>query len=82
MAWCLHTDSTKVYTANLGTKILNFRWFDSSKILISRAVILTSTRNFPEVMSQAILAGIILEGRLGMLALHRDAGTQLGACRD
>ena len=53
-------------TANLLTKILDFRGFGSSRILIQRGGILMSIGNFPETLSQAILAGIILVGRLGV----------------
>ena len=43
--------------------ILDFRGFDSSGIFILRAGILMSIRDFPEVLSQQILADIILVGR-------------------
>ena len=52
-------------TANLCTKILDLRGFDSSIILILRGGILMSIRNFPEMLSQQIL-GMILLGRLGI----------------
>ena len=54
-------------TANLRTKILDFRGFDSSIILIIRGGILMTIGDFPENLSQAILAGIMLVGRLGVL---------------
>ena len=50
-------------TANLRTKIPDFREFDSSRILISKGEILMSMENFPECLSQQILVGIILVGR-------------------
>ena len=53
---------------NLCTKILDFRRFDSSRILILRGGILMPVRNFPELLSQRILAGIVLVGRLGLAA--------------
>ena len=53
-------------TANLRTKIIDFRGFDSSIIIISRAGFLMSIVNFLEVLSQRILAGVILVGRLGV----------------
>ena len=53
-------------TANLRTKILDFRGFDSSIILILRGGILMSMGNSPEIMSQQILVGIILVGRLAV----------------
>ena len=52
-------------TANLHTKILDLRGFDSSIILILRGGIRMSIGNIPESLSQAILIGIILVGRLG-----------------
>ena len=54
------------YTVNLRTKILDLRWFDSSRILILRGGILMSIGNFPESLSQAILVGRFLVGRLGV----------------
>ena len=59
--------SRPVYsTANLRAKILDLRGFDSSVILISRGEILMSVGSFLESLSQAILVGIILIGRLGV----------------
>ena len=52
--------------AYLRTKILDFGGFDSSRILILRGGILMSMWNFPESLSQGILVGIILVGRLGV----------------
>ena len=64
--------------ANLRTKILDFRGFDSSRILIPRGGILTSIGNFPEILNQAILVGIILAGRLGVhvcfAEVHHEEG--------
>ena len=57
--------------ANLRTKILDFRGVDSSIFLNLRGPILMSIGSFPESLSQAILAGIILVGRLGVtLSCH------------
>ena len=53
-------------TANLRTKNLDFRGFDSSIILILRGGILRSVRIFLESLSQQILAGIISAGRSGV----------------
>ena len=53
-------------TANLRTKILDSRGFDSSRVSILRGGIIMSIGNFPECLSQAILVGIILVGRLGV----------------
>ena len=57
-----------VGTANLRTEILDFRGFDSSRILISRGGIPRPVRDLPEIFSQAILVGIFLVGRLGVTA--------------
>ena len=46
--------------------MMDFRGFDSSRILIVRGGILMSIGNLPESLSQAILVGIILGGRLGV----------------
>ena len=58
-------------TASLRTTVLDFTGFDSSRILNLRGGILLSTGNFPEMLSQRILIGIILRwiilaGRLGV----------------
>ena len=53
-------------TVNLRTKILDFRGFGSSRILILRAGILMSMGNFPESLSQEIFVWIILVVRLGV----------------
>ena len=55
-------------TANLRTKTLDFRGLDSSRILIVRGGILMSLGSFPETMSQQILVGVILVGRLGVVS--------------
>ena len=51
---------------NLPTKILDFGGFDSSITFILRGGILMSIGNSPESLSQGILIGIILVGRLGV----------------
>ena len=55
-------------TANLRTKILDFRGFDSSRILSLRGGILMSIGNFSESLSEAILVGrfLVLVGRFGV----------------
>ena len=53
-------------TANIRTKILDFKGFDSSIVLMSRGGTLMSIGSFLESLSQQILAGIILVGRLGV----------------
>ena len=55
-----------LFPANILTKILEFRGFDSSIILISRGRIIKSIGNFPEGLNQRILVGITLVGRLGV----------------
>ena len=55
-------------TANLHTKMLDFRGFGSSRILILRGGILMSIWDFPESLSQQILVGIILVVRLGVVS--------------
>ena len=45
---------------------VDFKGFDSSIILILSGGILMSTGDFPESLSQAILVGIMLVGRLGV----------------
>ena len=51
-------------TANLRTNIVDFRGVDASIILIIRGGILMSIGDFPESLSQAILEGIMLVGKL------------------
>ena len=53
-------------TANLPTNIMDFRGFDSSIIWILRGGIHRPIGNLPESLSQAILEGIMLVGRLGV----------------
>ena len=53
-------------TVNLHTNIMEFRGFDSSIIFILRGGIPRPVGNLPESLSQAILVGIILVGRLGV----------------
>ena len=53
-------------TANLRTKILDFRGFDSSKISMLRGEILRPIGNVPESLRRRISIGIILVGRLGV----------------
>ena len=45
---------------------MDFRGFDSSLILNLRGGILRRVGNFPDVLSQAMLVGIMLVGRLGV----------------
>ena len=57
---------THTHTPNLPTNIVGFRGLDSSIILIVRGGIPRPTRKFPESLSQAMLVGIMLVGRLGV----------------
>ena len=47
--------------------LMDFRGFDSSIISILRGGIPKPIRNFPELSSQAILVGIMLVGRFGVV---------------
>ena len=60
------TASFQRVTANLRTNIMDFRGFNSSVVLIIRSGILMSIGDFPESLSQAILVGIMLVGKLGV----------------
>ena len=55
------------FVRNLRTKILDFRGFDSSVILMFSGGSIMSIGNVPESLSQAIFVGIILVGRLGVV---------------
>ena len=61
------TKTSSAGTANLRTNIMDVRGFDSSIILILRGGILMSIENSPGSLSHAILVGIMLVGRLGVL---------------
>ena len=54
------------HTANPPTNVVDFRGFDSSLILIQRGGILMSIGKLPESLSQAMLVGTMLVGRLGV----------------
>ena len=69
------TSGLRFLTVNLRTKILAFRGFDSSRILIVRGGFLMSIGNSHEIVSQAILAGIILVGRLGVAVVSLSRPT-------
>ena len=57
---------------NLRTKIPDFGGFDSSRALMSRVGIPRPIGNFPESLSQLILAGMILVGRLCAYCMDPD----------
>ena len=65
--WSARQDAaSQTSMVNLRSKILDSGGFDSSRILMLRGGILMSMGNFPECLSQSILVGIILVGRLGV----------------
>ena len=68
-------------TANLRTKIQDFRGFDSSRILVLRVGIIMFIGVFPETLGQ-LRVGIFLVGRLGVACPHSAPGGEiLGAGR-
>ena len=66
-------------TPNLRTETLDFRGFDSIRILSLRGGVLMSIGDFPETLSQEILAGRILVGRLGVAPSSRQLSMQTSA---
>ena len=56
-------------TPNLPTNIVDLRGLDSSIILIERGGIPRPIGHFPESLSQAMLVGVMLVGRLGVLSI-------------
>ena len=58
---------SRVSTPNLPTNIVDFRGFDSSIILIQRGGIPRFIGDFPESLIQAMLEGVMLVGRLGVI---------------
>ena len=67
-------DKEQPGAANLPTKTLDFRGFDFIIISISRGGVLMSIGDSPEILSQRILVGITLVGRLGVwVCLTRSA---------
>ena len=63
----IRTPQEQARTPNLPTKSLDFRGFDSSRLLIQRGGIPRSIGNFPESSSQAMLVGTMSVGRLGVI---------------
>ena len=57
---------TAMITPDLPTNIVDFRGFDSSIIFIERGGIPTSIGKCRQSLSQAMLVGMVLEGRLGV----------------
>ena len=56
---CARQATRAMDTANLRTKILDFRGFDSSRLFILRGGIVMLIGDFPESLSQQLLVGII-----------------------
>ena len=66
-------------TPNPPTNIVDFSGFDSSIMLIYRGRIPRHIGNFPEDLTQAMLVGTMLVGRLGVIHLARtDQGPRTG----
>ena len=63
--------------ANLRTKILDLRGFDSSIILNLRGGTIMSIGEVPESLSQAFVVGISLVGRLGVRCASRVLHAEL-----
>ena len=61
-------------TANLPTNTVDCRGFDSSIILNLRGGILRCIGDFPESLSQAMLVGTMLVGRLGVVRTTSSGG--------
>ena len=66
---CRTTASKEATTPNPPTDIVDFRGFDSSRILILRGEILMYIGDFPEDLSQAIFVRTVLVGRLSVLCI-------------
>ena len=62
----INTKNTLCYPPNPPTNIVGFRGFDSSMMLIERGGIPRPIGDFPESLSQAMLLGTMLVGRLGV----------------
>ena len=58
-------------TANPPTTIVDFIGFHANIILILRSGILTSMRDFPKSLSQAMLVGVMLAGGLGVAGVSK-----------
>ena len=70
-------------TANIRTNIMDFRGSDSSTILIVKGWYSQAHREFPEILSQAILVGIMLVGRVGVCLFQAGVyslGVGVSAC--
>ena len=65
--WVYSQDEEEQGTDSLRNKTLDFREFDSSRILMLRGGIIMSIGIFRELVSQEVLVGIILVGKLGVL---------------
>ena len=70
---CLLLVCLFVCVACIHTKILDFRGFDSSRILILRGGILKSIGNFPDVSSQQNLSREILSREIGCTSTSQSS---------
>ena len=66
-------------THNLHTNIVDFGGFDSSIMFCLMGGIPRPIGDFPESLSQAMLVGIMLVGRLGVLISRRSSPEGLAA---
>ena len=64
---------------NLPTNIAGFRECDSSVILIQRGGTPRPKGDFPERLTQAMLVGTMLVGRLGVAVIRMDGALLVGA---
>ena len=74
----LSQKSPTARTPNLHTNIVDFTGLDSSIILISRGGIPRPIGNFPQSLSQAMLVGTMLVGRLSVPRMLRAAESTRG----
>ena len=72
---CLYPSTTP----NPPTNIVGFRGFDSIIMLFLRGGIPWPIGDFPETLSQAMLVGVMLVGRLGVPGKERMGSALMGA---
>ena len=68
-------------TPNLPTKIVDLGGFDSSVMSLLRGRIPRPIGDFPESLSQAMLVGIMLAGRLGVAFMNSMSPPARGATK-
>ena len=69
----------RLCTTNLRNEIMDLRGFDSGIISILRGGIPKPVGSFPESLSQRILVGMILVGRLGAERQQRALSTRMSS---